>query len=329
MQSTKSKVIELLSQNNEQFISGQAISDQLNISRTAVWKHIKRLETEGFQLEAKPKLGYRIISYPNSINEYTLAHKLETNWLARKIVYRDTVTSTQDLAHKLAREGAEHGTVVIANEQTASKGRMNRKWYSAADDGIWMSIILRPKLFPYEAPRLTLLAAASIAETLTHTIKINPKIKWPNDLLLNGKKFCGILTEMHAEQDTIDYLVVGIGINVNQTKDKLPTKNNYEATSIYEESKVKNDIPTLFQAIVKSIEDFYELFITDGFTKIKTKWESFGYKIGQKVWVSTNTEKYYAVFVGIAEDGALLMQLENNEIKRVYSAEIDWFKEEN
>lgn len=328
MQSTRSKLIELLAESESQYISGQRLSEQLNISRSGVWKQMKELEKAGYEIEGKAKLGYRILSSPENVNEFTLQWGLRTEWLGKKIVHLKETPSTQNIAHQLAQENTGHGTVVIADEQTAGKGRMNRRWESTKNKGIWMSIVLKPTIPPYLAPQLTLLTATVLADVLNKHTHIKPHIKWPNDLLINDKKVAGILTEMQAEQDQIQYVIIGMGININQDDMDLPD-SSYGATSIKQETDQIWNIKDIVQLILEELEDRYLTYITQGFSNVKSKWESYGYKIGEKIYVKTRKEQWQGIFLGIAEDGALLVKPEAGDTKKLYSAEIDWFKEEN
>src|SRR5699024_2044796 len=189
---------------------------------------------DGYIIESKNKLGYRIVESPNKISQNTLTWGLETKWLGKTIHHKESIKSTQLLAHQYAIEGAKHGTIIIADEQTNGRGRLGRPWESKKGDGIWMSMILRPNILPYLAPQLTLLTATVVAQILENQTNVSPKIKWPNDILIDKQKVTGILTEMHAEQDKVVYVVIGIGINVNQAKENLPSNAHYHATSIYE-----------------------------------------------------------------------------------------------
>jgi len=329
MQSTRNKLIRLLANNKDEYISGQLLSEQLNISRSAIWKQMKTLEKAGYQIEGKSKLGYRIISVPDTLNQDTLQWKLETDWLGKKIIHKDTTTSTQFDAHQLVQEDIEHGTVVIADEQTKGKGRMNRIWYSTKQQGVWLSMILKPSILPYQAPQLTLLTATVLADVIHEHTKIRPQIKWPNDILINGKKIAGILTEMQAEQDQIQYVIIGIGINVNHQSDDLPEEIEARATSLRMETNRDWNITQLIQHILLTFEERYETYIDNGFAKIKHKWEGYGYKIGKRIQIKTLQDQWQATFIGIAEDGALLTKTDEGDIQKIYSAEIEWFKEEN
>ncbi len=327
MESTRSKLIRLLADAKESYISGQQLSEQLHISRTAIWKHMKELEKDGYVIEAKPKTGYRIKEFSGNVSSNTITWGLNTSWLGKEIIHKPTVTSTQFVAHQAARDNKPHGTVVIADEQSSGRGRMDRVWHSKKGKGVWMSIILRPKIPPYMAPQLTLMTATAIAEVLDQYDDLQPKIKWPNDILIQNKKVAGILTEMQAEQDRIQYVVVGIGLNVNQEDTEIPDAIHYRATSLKMETEKEWPIIDLVQQILEALEKEYESFLKNGFPDVKSKWENYGFRIGEKISLHSGSEKKEAVFLGIAEDGALLIESSNGETEKIYSAEIDWFVE--
>ena len=323
MESTRNKLIELLEKNKMNYISGQQLSNELNISRTAVWKHMKELEKDGYMIKAVPRKGYQITKSPNKISENTLHWGLHTNWLAKDLVRKVSVPSTQIIGHQLAADDANHGTVIIADEQTRGKGRMNRTWHSAKDQGIWMSIILRPKIPPVHAPQITLLAATVLADVISE-FDLKPLIKWPNDVYLNNKKVAGILTEMRAEQDQINYLILGIGINVNNSIQFFPDDIKEIATSLKIETGQTFDLRHLIQRILESFELTYDRFTMDGFPFIKQKWENYGYKLGEKVVLHTFNKQEEVTLVGIEADGALIVKHNDNSVETVYSAEIKW-----
>src|SRR5690625_2994636 len=208
MSSTRRLLINILQQNQQSYISGQRLADQLNISRNAIWKHMRELENDGYMIEAAPRLGYRIIDVPNKVSENTIKWGLKTDWLGKRMIHKRSVTSTQIIAHELAQKGAEHGTVVIADEQTEGRGRMRRPWDSKNADGIWLSIILRPKIPPFLAPQLTLLTATVLADLLKDETKIIPIIKWPNDLLIEERKVSVILNENKAYTEIIYNIIL-------------------------------------------------------------------------------------------------------------------------
>ncbi|WP_407268676.1 biotin--[acetyl-CoA-carboxylase] ligase [Radiobacillus sp. PE A8.2] len=322
MKSTRLHLIELLEENTEEYISGQELSRQLQISRTAVWKHMKELEKDGYIIHAVPKKGYQISKSPQKISANTIQWGLHTDWLGKEIIHKESVSSTQPIAHQLAMNGASHGTVVIADEQTKGKGRLERIWHSAANDGIWMSIILRPELQPNQAPQITLMAATVLADVIAKVTGIEPSIKWPNDLFVKGKKLAGILTEMQGEQDKVNYVILGIGMNVNQSK--FPEAIASIATSLKLVTDKDWDIASIIQQLLVTFEESYAEFLANGFDAIKTKWEGYAYKIGETVTVKVHDRQWQAMILGIAEDGALRIINKDNSIQTLYSAEIGW-----
>lgn len=324
MSSTRERIIALLAANSDSYISGQSISDQLKISRTAVWKQMKVLKEDGYLIEAIPNKGYRIISTPTKLSENTLQWGLHTNWLGKSIEFFEEVDSTQTKANILAQQGCNHGTIVIASKQGAGRGRMNRAWYSNNEDGIWMSIVLRPKVLPAHAPQFTLLTGTVLADVLSEKTNLDIRIKWPNDLFIGDKKVAGILTEMQAEQDQIQHLVIGIGINVNQLTSELPDEIKNKATSLREETSHVYSIKELIQAVLEAFEAAYERYLDLGFSEIKAKWEKRGYKMNENVTYHSGNVQSQGIIKGINESGALLVQNSDNQIITLYSAEIDW-----
>lgn len=316
----KQKMLEVFSKADGEFVSGQALADSIGCSRTAVWKHIESLRQEGFELEAVRKKGYRITAKPDKVSESELLIGLDTKKLGKRIVYMESVASTQKEAHKLAEE-AEEGTLVIAEEQTAGRGRMTRPWHSPKHTGIWMSLILKPNLPPFKAPQFTLITAVAVAEAIRDTAELTPEIKWPNDLLLNGKKVTGILTELQADSDQIRSIIIGIGMNVNQQE--FPEELAGIATSIAIEKGEIVPRAKLVQAIMKNMEIYYREYMENGFGLIKEKWESFAVSIGRSIVARTVTGTIRGKALGITEEGVLKLEDENGVIHSIYSADIE------
>ncbi|ALX47940.1 biotin--[acetyl-CoA-carboxylase] ligase [Lentibacillus amyloliquefaciens] len=327
MEPTRNRLIDLLETYDHEYVSGQFLSEKLNISRSAIWKHMKELEKDGYFIEGVRRKGYRIVKSPDKVSENTLHWGLKTNWLGKNMIHKTTATSTQYVAHDAARENAEHGTVIVADEQTKGKGRMARVWHSTKHKGIWMSIILRPPILPAAATQLTLLTATALANAIAEGTTATPAIKWPNDIMINDKKTAGILTEMQAEQDRIHYVIVGIGLNVNHTRIEFPEGLHQKATSIKLETGIEHPTVPLIQQILQYFEHAYDQYMTAGFSPIKTKWESYGYKIGEKIRIRTKHNVFEAIFSGVAEDGALLAETEAEGVQKIYSAEVEWFHE--
>ncbi|WP_234998352.1 biotin--[acetyl-CoA-carboxylase] ligase [Salirhabdus sp. Marseille-P4669] len=321
---TRKQLITLLASNKNTYVSGQKLSDELNISRAAIWKHMKALEEDGYKIEAVTRKGYRIVQAPDEMSENTIQWGLETTWLGQHLIFEKTLDSTQITAQKLALDGAVNGTVVVADEQVKGRGRLQREWHSKQNVGIWMSMILRPKIEPYRAPQLTLLTAVAITRMLKNICNLDAKIKWPNDIYIQDKKLAGVLTEMQAEQDQISFVIIGIGINVNHDSKDLPSELQSKATSLKLVTNQSWQRETLIQELWKQIEIVYEIFRNEGFSPIKKEWEQSAYKLGEAIHVTTGKTQWKAELLGIHDDGALLVKDEKGETKRLYSAEIDW-----
>lgn len=325
MSSTRNKLIEILSEHKGEFVSGQELSEKLQVSRSAIWKHMNELKKDGYEIEGVAKKGYRIISLPKNVSENTIMWGLETKWLGKNIIHKESLDSTQTLAHQLALDGAKHGTIVVADEQTKARGRVSRKWFSPKGKSISMSLILRPNILPYLAPQLTLLTATVLANTLDQHCHVTPQIKWPNDILLNGKKVAGILTEMQAEQDTVLHVIIGIGMNINHDVNEIPEEIQHRATSLKIETGKEWAIVPIIQQILQMFEEKYDQYLISGFKDVKETWENYGFKINERLKITTGKETWEAIFRGIGEDGALLAEKSDGKIEKIYSAEIAWF----
>ncbi|MRG86379.1 biotin--[acetyl-CoA-carboxylase] ligase [Salinibacillus xinjiangensis] len=328
MESTRKRLITLLAKKKDEYISGQKLSDELNISRAAIWKQMKSLENEGYQIEAVSRKGYRIVRFPERMSVNTIQWNLKTDWLGQNMHFEEQVDSTQTVAHQLAREGAEHGTVIVADEQLKGRGRLHRPWHSQKGSGIWMSIILRPDIEPHRAPQLTLASAVAITKMLKFLTGVQPKIKWPNDIFVGDRKLAGILTEMQAEQDLIEYVIIGIGLNVNLDQKAVPDDLQDVATSIQLETGKAWKREELIQELLYQMESIYELFLQQGFSSIKQAWEQDAYRLGETITVKARRKEWEATLIGIHEDGALIVEDENQSKSVLYSAEIDWKKGE-
>lgn len=322
--SMKDKIIKRFLLSGGMPISGQQLADEMGISRTAIWKHLQTLQEEGYEFEIIKKKGYRLMTIPDKVDAARIASYLTTSRFGRQIYYYDEVDSTQKIAHKLAREGAEDGTVVIAEQQTAGKGRMQRPWDSQKGKGIWMTVIIKPNILPHQAPQFTLVTAVSIVQALKSLYKnFTPEIKWPNDILVSGKKCTGILTEMLAEMDAIQGLLIGIGINVNHKQEDFPEEIQSIATSVAIEEGHAVDRAELVATILKYLEHYSDEYVKNGFHDIKKIWEESSCTIGQRIKATTLREVIVGQAVGITNEGVLEIQLDNGEMKRVYSADIE------
>ncbi|MCJ7839480.1 biotin--[acetyl-CoA-carboxylase] ligase [Lederbergia sp. NSJ-179] len=320
--SIKRQMIEALAQAQGQFLSGQRLADLIGCSRTAIWKHIEELRKTGIKIEAVRKKGYRLIHLPDGLTENEILYGLETKVLGQHIIHLETTESTQLIAHQEAAKGAPEGTIVISEEQTRGKGRMAREWHSAKGKGIWMSLIIRPVLPLEKAPQFTLIAAIAVARAIEDVTGLEPEIKWPNDLLLNGKKMTGILTELQGEADQINYLVIGIGMNVNQAKDHFPKALQNKSTSLLIETGKEIHRKTLVQRILKNFEKYYAIYIEKGFTPLKIIWEDYAISIGKTVTAQTKGESITGIAEGITDEGVLMVRDQNGKLHFIYSADL-------
>lgn len=315
----REKVLRAILDNRDSFISGEQLSKQLGITRAAIWKHINTLKEEGYNIESVNRKGYRIIEDPDDIlMPENIYYNLGTKFIGKNIVHLDTVTSTNDYAKKIANEASE-GTVIISEEQTKGKGRLGRVWKSKAGEGIWMSIIIKPDIQPYKAPFLTLIAGASILKALDK-LGVKSFIKWPNDIIINNKKTCGILTELSAEIERVNYVVVGIGINV-KTMD-FPEDIQDKATSLHKEGYNLSRVEIVKQIFLE-FEKLYNSYILDGDKESTIKiCKEYSPLINRDVYIVKKEEKHLVRCIDINEDGNLIVKDSDGNIEEVMSGEI-------
>ncbi|MCL7745940.1 biotin--[acetyl-CoA-carboxylase] ligase [Halalkalibacter alkaliphilus] len=319
----KEKLLKIFAEHQGEFVSGEMISQQLGCSRTAIWKHIDELRKNGYQLESAPRKGYRLVSKGDGIHPHEVKVGLSTTRLGQELTYFDTTNSTQYTAHKLAQEGATEGHVVIANEQTAGKGRLGRDWYSRKGTSVSMSIILRPDLPPQKTPQLTLLTAVAVVRAIKNITGIQCDIKWPNDILLKGRKLVGILTEMQADPDRVHSVIIGIGMNANQRSDDFDPAVRELATSLAIEKDESVDRAQVISAVLNEFEQLYDLYLKEGFTTIRSLWEAYSLSIGTYIYARTMREVIYGYAKGITNDGVLLLEDEQGQEHKIYSADIE------
>ena len=229
---TQLEILKVLKENEGSFISGEGLAERLGISRPGVWKHINRLKEMGYEIQSQSRIGYRLVAVPDSLAHKEIVPNLETRWLAHSYHYLKTIGSTNDYALLLAAEGAPHGTLVVAEEQTRGRGRLRREWISYPNLGIYLSILLRNPLPVRIAPQSSYIGSLALVKMLREEFGITASIKWPNDVLINGRKAAGILTETQSDQDFSRFIVMGIGINVNHSREEMAGPFRYPATSI-------------------------------------------------------------------------------------------------
>lgn len=317
------KLAKRLIESNGEAVSGQQLAEEFGISRTAIWKHIKELEEKGYAIESVKKKGYRIVSIPDTLEPLAIQTGLKTKHIGQNIEYVESCSSTQIIAHKLAQEGAPGGTVVLTETQTAGRGRMARKWDSAAGKGVWMSVILRPDVVPQKAPQFTLVTAVAVVRAIEEVTKLQPKIKWPNDILLNGKKCTGILTELQSDADGIQALIIGIGLNINQEKTDFDPEIQATATSLKMESGDTVSRQKLVQSLLYYLEIYTQMYIEEGFGLLKVMWESYSTTIGHPIRARMTNQTLEGIAEGITEDGVLQLRTADGKLHGIYSADIE------
>ena len=318
----RTKILQLLRERPSQPVSGQELADKLGITRTAVWKHIQNLKKMGYVIEAHTKKGYIFVSAPDKLLPEEIGQHLHTRFVGRHICYQDTVTSTNEVLKKLAYTGAEDGTLCVAEEQTGGKGRLSRGWFSPYGKGLWFSVLLKPSFLPQEAPKMTLLAAVAVVRAIRECCGVEAMIKWPNDVLLDGRKMVGILTEMSAEFGHINYLVVGIGINVCVPREMVPENLRDSAVSIADVAGHPIDRAALLGRVLDCMEEYYGTALREGFAPIFDKWREYSTTVGRMVKVISPDKTYIGTAVDIDPEGALLVRREDGSIERVLAGDV-------
>lgn len=318
----RKKILELLRKSGERPLSGEEISRQLEVSRTAIWKHIQTLKNEGYDIESVPKKGYILKESPNRLFPQEVLSRLQTRWLGHNICYRDSIDSTNTLAKGLANEGCPNGLVVVAEEQGAGKGRLSRGWISPYAKGIWFSVVLKPPFLPQEASKCTLLAAVAVVKAVNKIAGVHAAIKWPNDILLMGRKLVGILTEMNAEFGHINYVVIGTGINTNATPDDYPEDVKDIAVSVADAATEQFTRVDLLCDILKNMEDLYEKAFLDGFAPILEEWRKYSCTLGQEVKVMAPDCTYFGKAEDIDEDGLLIVRKVDGTLEKVMAGDV-------
>lgn len=317
----RKEILELLKQNSGQYISGEDISQLLKVSRTAVWKHIRLLKQAGYEIEAHPRLGYVLRQMTERLLPEEIKAHLTSSVLGREIHYFNEIDSTNNEAKKLAANGCPEGAIVVAEEQLSGRGRLARGWFSPFGKGIWLSVVLRPPFAPMEAPKCTLMAAVSINRAINAVTDLGCGIKWPNDILWNGRKVAGILTEMSAEMDAINYVVIGMGINVNISEQDFPEEIAATATSLAMAAGNQISRMKLLTTMLAELENMYSIVKNSGFAPVLTEWKNQSITLGQQVDVHGIDQNFSGLAVDIDVDGALLIKTSQG-IKRVLAGDV-------
>lgn len=316
-------ILRLFREAGSGFVSGELISRELKISRTAVWKHINGLRDAGYIIEAIPSRGYHLLSSPDLLSVDEVREKLRTTRIGRQLVCLPVTTSTNADAFHLAEAGAEEGTVVIADAQSSGKGRRGRVWSSPSGVNLYCSVVLRPAIMPHEAPQLTFLSAVAVARAIERTTALKPEIKWPNDVLFTGRKVAGLLNEMSAETDGINFVILGIGVNLNMTQAQFPADLRSPATSLLMEQGLPVNRAQFAATMLGELDRLYSDFLLHGFGPVRDEWQQRCNANGREVVVSEGSvETVRGMFQGIDGDGALLVRFPDGTSERILSGDV-------
>ena len=316
----KGEILKLLKE-TDGYISGQELCEKFGVSRTAIWKVINQLKEEGYEIEAVRNKGYILKGSADVLSKEELESTIHTKWAGENVVFFEETVSTNNEIRSLAEQGAPHGTLAVAEKQLGGKGRRGRVWTSPAGVGIWMSMLLRPQIDPLAASMLTLVMALAAKKGIEISTGLKSEIKWPNDLVLNKKKICGILTEMSTELMEIQYVIPGIGINVNQ-KD-FPDDIKATATSLYIESGKIKKRSEIIAAIMEAFEGYYDTFIkTQDMSGLIEEYNANLVNLGNEVCVLDPAGEFRGVSEGINKEGALLVRLADGTLKEIISGEV-------
>jgi BirA family biotin operon repressor/biotin-[acetyl-CoA-carboxylase] ligase len=302
-------------------VSGQALANTAGISRTAVWKHICGLRELGFRILAGPGKGYLLQEIPDILHPLAIRPGLTTLSLGRYLVYREEVDSTQRMLRELARDGAPEGSVVLAERQVRGRGRRERGWISLPG-GVALSVLLTPRIPPDRISQFLLLAGVAVAEAISQQSGIRTGLKWPNDVLLEGKKICGILAEMSSDAERIEHLILGLGLNLNTLEDAIPAEIRDLATSVRASSGREISRPSLVRAILIRLEEHYHALLREGSSRVREQWLRHNVTLGRRVRAETESTVIYGLAEDIDDSGALLLQDEFGARHRLLAGDI-------
>ena len=311
---TKDNILGKLISNKGTAVSGEKLASELSVSRAAVWKHIKTLRGEGYMIDSTTNRGYSLVETPDILTPAEIKAGLKTDIIGKEIHYFKEIESTNTTARAMAHS-VDEGAVVISEEQSGGRGRIGRKWLSP-EGGIWLSIILKPKIQPLHAARITLLAGLAVAKTM-QGFCLDARIKWPNDVLIKGKKVCGILTEIEAELDRIDYCVVGIGIDANVDTELFPDEISETSTSLKKELGGAINRSGFVCRLLEEFEKEYLKLQKDGFSSILDDWRYNSATIGESVKVTTGSRTIYGEAIGVDNDGSLILETQDGGLEKI------------
>lgn len=316
----KSEILKLLKE-SDGYLSGQQLCERFQVSRTAVWKVMDQLKKEGYEIEAVPRKGYRLVESPDVLSAAELESLRHTQWAGKKVVFFKETDSTNMQAKSGGEKGDPHGTLFVAESQKEGRGRRGRSWESPAGESIYMSLLLRPELPPVKAPMLTLVMALAVARAIREQTGAEALIKWPNDIVVGGKKLCGILTEMSTEMTYINYVVIGVGMNVNQNQFSEELKER--ATSLKLEEGRAFQRSAIIASVLERFESYYEQLLKDGnLAGLQSSYNELLVNRGRQVQILEPKNHYEAHASGINEAGELVVTMEDGSVRNIFAGEV-------
>jgi len=318
------KVLSFFQTHDSEYLSGQDLSDVLKISRVAVWKHIKKIQTLGYKIESKQKLGYRLIDDTEKLLPWEITRDLKTQLIGKRVYYFEEIDSTQNFAQNIAADKKENGTIIIAEKQTSGRGRLDRKWTSPKG-GIWFSLIIHPKFDVSNSTLIPILSAVALSKSIKSVLDIETEVKWPNDITMKGKKVAGVLVDASFQTNSIDYLILGIGINFDIDAKKLEkrlskTPNFYGIDSLRGKENKTPPKTLLKEFLLEFEKKLFQLEKGEKSNIIK-EWTKKAAGIGKKITINTSNGKISGISQGIDNDGALKIKI-RNKIQKIYVGDV-------
>ena len=318
------KVLSFLKSHNSEYLSGQDLSDVLKISRVAVWKHIKRIRSLGYKIDSKQKLGYKLVGNTELLLPWEITNGLKTKVFGKRAYYFDSIDSTQNFASTISKNPRENGTIIVSKKQTSGKGRLGRKWISP-NGGLWFSVIIHPKFDVSLATLFPLASSLALSYAIEKTLKKKPSLKWPNDVTLNKKKVAGMLVDLSLASNSIEELILGVGINfkIDPTKLEKSIKNtgNYYGVATLVKKNENEEASKLIQSFLVELEKVCELLDKGNVNKIINEWTKRSSTVGHKTQVSTSSGKISGKAIRIDDDGALVIS-HNRKTQRVLVGDV-------
>ncbi len=321
--SIDAQILTAMREAGEGSVAGTELSDRLGISRAAIWARIEELRARGYQIDASPHRGYRLVGTPDALHGDDLISRLgRVEIVGREVrVFRET-ESTNDIVDRLARDGGTEGIAVFAESQTKGRGRLGRRWMSPPYKGLWFSVLLRPDCAPLAVTQLTIATAVALVRAIESETGIRADIKWPNDILIRERKVAGILTELSAEVDHVKHVVIGIGMDVNLAADEFPEELKPIATSLSQEKGASIDRPALAATILRELDRGYAAVRAGAFTAIREAWEARCSTLGRQVSILVGSRRLTGRVESLDEDGTLLLRTEHGRIERVTGGDV-------